>query len=458
MFTIRRFMSLFNKKAFFHLTSQLQLLHFRLYQADLEAKLAAKPKGDDAPKKAEKEVEKTEAECTAEKEKLDKATADKKKIAAEKEKIAAEKEKAKAKFENLLAKKDEDLTTCSEEKTQLLAAQESSCSNVQTVGLGVDFEKGCERCTVDLSLFTKIGLISYRNMVAPYYDDLAIVYETQVALISSVVVEYTKEGVALGKYILYTGYTEGSAFYSANISPMVKEARTEGYAFYKSNLAEALDPVVTPVSDVVGSLELDKVGGQVYGFGANAVGEAVTLFNAEVLPPVSKFASENLSINISTLNPMKVLNFLSYSAIVGFVAQPIVVDLFDETVEFRNGVVDISILAITAVLGGYYVVYKLCFKFLFLNVFLKIFVAKIVYGFLLKTVLVNLIIALIVKVLEFAWFLVLLAMCCGCCGTCFKRKKAAAKSSRQPQGKKMGVSNSKPMNVQGVTQGKQNRR
>lgn len=411
-------------------------------KADLEAKLAAKT---DAPKK-EEVPEKTEAECTAEKEKLDKAK-------AEKEKIAAEKEKAKAKFEKLLSKKDEDLSTCSEEKTQLLAAQESSCSSVQTVGLGVDFEKGCERCTVDLSLFTKIGLIAYKNMVAPYYDDISEVYNTQLTLISAMTVEYTKEGVALGKYILYTGYTEGSAFYTTNISPMVKEARTEGYKFYKANLAEALDPVVSPVSDVVSTLELDKVGGQVYGFGANAVGEAVTLFNAEVLPPVSKFASENLSINIATLNPMKLLNFLSWGAITGFVAQPIVVDLFDETVEFRNGVVDISILAITAVLGGYYVAYKLCFKFLFLNVFLKIFVARIVYGFLFRTVLVNLIIALIVKVLEFAWFLVLLAMCCGCCGTCFKRKKSAksGSSSRPPQ-KKMGVSNSKPMNVQGVTQ------
>merc|ERR1712087_1072317 len=99
-----------------------------------------------------------------------------------------------------------------------------------------------------------------------------------------------------------------------------------------------------------------------------------------------------------------------------------------------------------------------CFKFLFLNVFLRVFVAKIVYGFFFRQVLVNLVVALIVKVLEFVWFLVLLAMCCGCCGTCFRRKKAATKGAARPQGKKMGVSNSKPMNVQGVTRPQGNKR
>ena len=412
----------------------------------MEAKLAAAK--SEAPKTSEPE----EASCSAEKEKLAATKAEKTKIAAEKERIA----EAKAKFENLLSKKEADLTTCSEEKTQLLAAQESSCSNVQTVGVSVDFEKGCERCTVDLSLFTKIGRIGYMNLLAPYYDDLVEVYDTNLALVYAMTVEYTKEGVALGKYILYTGYTEGSAFYTANVSPLVKDVKKEGAAFYKANLADTLDPVVTPVTDVVATLEVEKVAGQVYGYGSNLAGEAITLFNAEVLPPVSKFASENFSINLSSISPLKLLSVFSWSAITGFIAQPIVVDLFDETIEFRNGVVDISILAIVTVLGGYYVAYKLCFKFLFLTMFLNVFVAKIVYGFLFRQVLVNLIITLLMKVIEFAWFLVLLSMCCGCCGTCFRRKKAAQSSAR-PQ-KKMGVSNSKPMNVQGVTRPHGNKR
>ena len=113
------------------------------------------------------------------------------------------------------------------------------------------------------------------------------------------------------------------------------------------------------------------------------------------------------------------------------VAQPLQFDLFSETIEFRNGFVDVAVLVLVATVGGYSVLYQFVWKFVLMKVVFGFFLHKVLYKTIILNGVIGLVLGLISRVFSAALFVVKMAFCLGCCGLCFRRNKAAKAKAQQ---------------------------
>jgi len=299
-------------------------------------------------------------------------------------------------------------------------------------------DDNCETCTVDLTLFTRIYTILYKNTIEPYYDDMYV----QTELVRAMVVDYSTTAFTMGKDLTLVALTEGGAFYTTTVDPYRQDLLKEAKVFYKANLEEAVKPLVEPMMNAVGEeLDVVKLATQTYDAVVLIASDGVDLVKKEVLPSVKGFLK---SINLEDLiMNMKPADF-SLSSITEIVFQPILLPLFDETVEFRNGALDLVVLLFVTVFGSYYILYKFLLKFVLLTVVLK----WVVYKILIMN-LVAIAFKIIGKSIELVWGIFCLMLCCGCCGLCLRRSNNSKKTGMAKKQQGMGVSKGKPMNVQG---------
>jgi len=217
-----------------------------------------------------------------------------------------------AELEKVVHEKEDEITACESkehELSMLLQKTESSCGAKSTVGFGVDVEENCEKCTVDLSLFTKISSIFYKNLAEPYYEDVYLVGQAQLAFVYALVIEYGTLAVTEVYNLAIMVYGELTKLYTAHVSPMVADLYKELQKFYKENLKEALDPVVAPAYDVVSQLEVKKVFNQVYTAGSAMAADAMDVVGTEVLPILKSTVGSVVDVNKLTWANFKAVVF-----------------------------------------------------------------------------------------------------------------------------------------------------
>jgi len=102
---------------------------------------------------------------------------------------------------------------------------------------------------------------------------------------------------------------------------------------------------------------------------------------------------------------------------------PLQFTVFDETIEFRNGLLDASILFTVTAFAAYFVLWKFALRFAFANVFCRFLVYRVVYR-LVVLGLLRLAFSFITGIFSWALFFIKLSFCFGCCGLCFRLNKA----------------------------------